>query len=407
MNRQHISLNNNFPFVITRWKTIVILICTIPFFTWVSPYEPFLFYILIVIMAAPLVKKVSLLWLAKLLIVIFLIISHMNNINIVYNLMAVFLADVCAYFVGSVYYKFKFEEILNLIWKMSTICIFLGFLFSIFGSYFIGLVNPITSILAGERLLLLTTPGSGHSVLIELASLALITALSGLFTGIALWWRVLLLSILLFLSASVTAILCLSVILLINISESSYFSVRLRNFIVLGWISTVVIILLNQDTFNSSLGYIRKEILHQDITAYNEDYSTGRAELNQLLIGVSNRHALIGAGEDDPILKYGVTYGTDKEKGATNESMFKLSAKYGWLIMIVSFFISIIPFIVAFCVKRYRKMFLMIGGVLFVLNFSNGYFIGPQSSYYYLFLPLIWMGWLQLTKYRESKLKVS
>lgn len=406
MNRQNISLNNNSPFVIIRWKVIVVLICTIPFFTWVSPYEPFLFYILITIIAVPLVKKISLLWLAKLLVVAFLIIAHMNNNSVVLNLIAIFLADVCAYFMGNMYSKFKFEEILNLIWKMSTISIFFGFLFSILGSYFFGMINPVISILTGERLLLLTMPGAGHSILIELSSIALIVALSGLYTGVALWWRVLLLSSLLFLSGSITATLCLFFILLVNVLENNFFSVRLKNFAILVTVSIFIIFLLNQDIFNKSIGYVRKEILHQDLTVYNEDYSTGRSELNQLLIGVSNKHPLIGAGEDDPILKYGITYGAIQDKGATNESAFRLSAKYGWLIMFISFFISIIPFIVAFCIKEYRKFFLMIGGVVFILNFSNGYFVGPQSAYYYLFLPLIWMGWLLLNKNRKLKLKV-
>lgn len=385
---------------------IVMLICAIPFFGWISPYEPFLFYILIAIFSVRFVTKVSVLWLTKLLLLLILMVAHINNYSIALNLLAIFLADICAYFIGSVYSKFKFEDILHLMWKMSTISIFLGFLFSIVGFYFLGMVNPVTSILTGERLLLLSTPGVGHSILIELSSIALIVALSGLFTGVALWWRVLFLSFLLFLSASVTATLCLFFILLVNILESSFFSVRLKNFIILGIASTLIIFLLNQDTLNTSIGYVRKEILHQDLTAYNEDYSTGRSELNQLLIGVSNKHPLIGAGEDDPILKYGITYGTNQEKGATNESIFRLSAKYGWPIMFISFFISIIPFVVAFRIKKYRKMFFMIGGVLFILNFSNGYFIGPQSTYYYLFLPLIWMGWLLVNKNKNKKFKL-
>lgn len=394
-------------FLINRSKFIVFFVFSIPFFGWYNPYVPFLFFLIISLTNLWYINRIPFLFKIKIILTFIFLFYYQNDLSTIGNLVSIVLADFFSLVMAFLYLRYDDEIFLN---KISNFCfygIFFGFVFSVFLSYFSEVSNPIYSLLNKERVLILAPNIWGHSILNEWGVLALISVLALQVTynyNNFFIFKIGILVLLLFFAGNSTAILCLLVLFFTFLIEKMKIRNHLKNIVHIFILTSAVILICNQDLFTLLIQWLRFDILGQDPSMYrNDDLTSGRADLTRLLINVANENPFWGAGQNHPVLKYGVTLETGEDQGATSESPLRLAAKYGWVYFTFTLLFWLMPFFAGFKYQKLRAFFIFSGYSILILGGTNAGFSVAQSNFYIFYSPIVVMAILILTNKNKRK----
>lgn len=323
---------------------------------------------------------------------ILLVIAHVDDYGSIINISAMLLVWLfIVFFVGTVFNEIRlinfFVETLP---RFIVFTLIAYFFISILLSMVIPVENPISTILSGGRLKLLSYDSAGHSILIDLSFLGLVFAYAkiSIFNGKVRFCAILFFISLLVLSRTTTAwvlILCSSLIFFI---ESVRFKAnRVGIMLYIALTISFVFIFVNVNGFDFLLENIRTNFQGNDVSIYNDDLTAGRAELNILMVNGIEQSPIFGLGHGHPILQEGLQNADGF--GAKTESGLRIATKYGIPFFIVILSIVLLP-IRAFFSEKLQDRVLGISiplGILCMLS-SNSILEVPHGFGFLFYLPL-------------------
>jgi hypothetical protein len=335
-------------------------------------------------------------------------IAHIQSLKSVIDITALIIVTLYAYTVASILVNLSFVRAIKALYKYCIYTIFLAFVVSIVLSGPLGLMNPINTILTGDRLMLLASAG-GHSILNDLAALGLICLSLGIKLVPQQLWIRLLLSLFLILAGSSTTFLVVLVIWAVALFEGAHRAPNIQLTLMktlchFSMLLLILLIALNPLTTNEIMKNVRL-LAGQGNNQYYGDYTAGRALLTVVLVDAANEAPYFGSGDDHPVLTYGVTLITGKEKGATSESPLRLAVKFGWPFFTLNLAIWLSTLFIGLTSKGiHRSFFILSGYTLLVLTTTNAGFSTPQSTTSIVFSPLLWFGILSARQQNMGRL---
>ena len=365
------------------------MIAMAPFASAFSVYAPFPLLIATFALGfrwppAPLWVKFTLIW-----IVVFF---HLDSTGTLINLMSLVVADLGTFAFASIVSDQGLEIAIRRISKMSIWTILLSLPASIFLAVPLDLANPITDILVGGRLRLLSGSNTGHSVALELAAIAIVGILCGALRFLLWPLVVYFLGTALYLSGSLTGGLILVATVGGSLIERAP---RFGLLVHLAMISGIMWFINDPEGANKFIGGFRL-MVGQDPSNYAGDFSAGRALLNSLLTDLANQSPLTGVGHEHQTLTYGVRIVTGEQTGANSESPLRLAAQYGWPLFLLTFALSAMPLVMGLTSSGlFRRFFIPMGYVVLITGSTNGELISVgQSSAYILMWPIVWLAYI-------------
>ncbi len=361
---------------------------SLPFFV----FGPFVFYIVVIGLViwylpitVPMIMLVKLAWYFVLLFV------HVQNTPTLLNIASLIVADLYSLALATIFMSNGIDKSIKYLSYTCGAIIFAGFLIGLtIGSSF-EIADPIETFSYG-RMLILTKPYEGHSMLIETSTIILAASLAGFIGKRLLFITIPVASAGLLAANNATSIGIFGIIWGISTFERLLFY-RLTTLAHVILIGICIYIIFDPDLLYDTLYFIRFDVLGQDITMYRGDFTSGRAQLTALLIDLANDEPIFGVGHEHNILEYGIRTITGAATGATSESPLRLAAKYGWptfgfMIVLVS-----MPLFVGLTQKsgKVRNFFVSIGYAIILASSTNSGFSTGQSATYFLFGPIIWL----------------
>lgn len=334
-------------------------------------------------------KKISFppLLIVKLLCLFLLLFVYFYDKSSQINLIGLILGDLFIFLVALYLLQFGINAGVYILLKMLAAMVVFGFVFSFIFSTYLDLANPVIDLLLGERLRILNSSSSGHSLLVDVSALALACAFYFYRFNRKFWSIIIFVSvILLLLSKTFTSILIAGVILYSVGVERLRLGFLAKALIHLIFITFITLFYLNPDSVNEDIGIIRADYLGQDTTLHHGDYTSGRAPLNELMLNTADSSPYIGVGNDDPILRLGLNAFDSDKKMAISESSFRIAAKYGYpyFFIVVAFFVS--PLFSIFSTNSLvRRLFIPIGYISLITSLNGSAFEVAHSYSYYIF----------------------
>ncbi|MCK1305156.1 MULTISPECIES: hypothetical protein [unclassified Bradyrhizobium] len=281
--------------------------------------------------------------------------------------------------------------------RLSLLNMLAYFVVSVLLSRFIEIRNPIDDFLAGERVRLLAWQ-TGHSVLIDLAFLVMIVAVSnigklGLFERSSMIVASMI-SILLAKSAGgyliLLAVAFAFAVELIKVGNAVKAVLYIPVFL------AISIFFLQPDLLNDAIFYVRTELQGASVAQYkNGDLSAGRALLNDILKETISGSPWIGVGHEDPVIQYGTNIYSDsgltEHRGAITESGLRNAAQYGipYFCCVVAFILQ--PLLIAFR-SRERSVRILCQSLSFgllTLLAVNSQFEVPHEPQHFIYFSLL------------------
>lgn len=395
-------------FQVTVLNLALLLFALTPFVGVLDKFAVFPVYLVTGFLCARFVKRLPLLLLIKGVIVIVLIFVHQNSIPTAVNLVSLLVADVYALSLGSLFARLSMEKFTNILFRTAVWTILAGTLVSVLLSQTgLDVGNPIEGLLEERRFRILAITAAGHSVAIELASLALICLLSGFIRvkGRLIYGFVL--SVILIIAGSLTSILCLVVILGVSAFEWPSKGVLARTFVHLSLICLVAWVVSDGESFNILLKWFRVSVVGQDEAMYHGgDFTAGRKMLTIMMLELANGAPWVGVGHEHHWLQYGVMALTG-EKGAMSETPLRLAAKYGWAFFVIVLATTFIPLWHGMLSKgRERVFFIAFGYCVLIISLSGTGFAQAQTTFYMVYGPIIFLAWARgRAKFLFSRMK--
>jgi len=244
--------------------------------------------------------------------------------------------------------------------------------------------DPILSVLMRHRLILLSPPLAGHSVLLTYSAVAMLLIVSDTIrVGIAKWPLAVLSALLLAISGSSTGILVIAVI-------GGIFGVsRVLKKPTTALAVMLVVFIAVASLGNTALEFVRN-LQGVNTSDYHGDLTAGRALLNRLMWDSAWQAPLTGLGTSNDVIQYGigVMMDTNDQYMATVESPVRLAAKFGFPFWIWTSCIAFSPVIlVFFSGQRLRGgplAAVMFTGALGVFAFSNCLFEASTQYDYWI-----------------------
>ncbi|MCK1269276.1 MULTISPECIES: hypothetical protein [unclassified Bradyrhizobium] len=337
---------------------------------------------------------------AKFLLMGLLVAIYADRVQNVLNLVAVGFVEILALYLMTRIARAQSSraEFFRLLLWLLLANIFFYFVVSIFLSTFMNIENPIQDLTAGTRLRLLTYK-TGHSILIDLAFIILIIALSNV-ACVSLAARVVAIAIslvCLWAAKATAAYLLISIAFVVAATETLSLNKVWKNVIYLCLLPPVAAYFLDPQNFDNVLLYLRVNIQGVDLARYsNNDLTAGRALLTNMLTKVITDHPWFGVGHDDPVIRFGINlYSTsglrEDEAGGVIESGLRSAAKYGipYFLLIVAFMLQ--PLLVAFRSEdsRLRVFCVSISFGLLALSAVNSQLEVPHEPQHFIYFSLI------------------
>lgn len=318
-----------------------------------------------------------------------LVISHANDQSSTVNLSAILLTWTLITLATEKLQDNQESLVLfvNTLPKFILLSITLYIPISVIFSSFLEISNPALDLISGDRLRLLSSNNTGHSVLISLSFVGLVLCYSkiSLFSGRARWPAAAFFLLLLILSKSSTSWLLIISSTTIYIIES--IKNKIGRLAVLGYLLVTVSAGYAALNLNDLLTFFRSNLQGNDTSIYAGDLTAGRAELNTLLLAGVAKAPLTGLGHGHPTLQTGLKDASGK--GANSESGLRLATKYGIPYFAVILFIITLPFR-AFSLrnKKIRTLSISISSGLLLMLTANATFEAPHSFEFFFFLSL-------------------
>ncbi|MGY2933666.1 hypothetical protein ACVWZ6_003268 [Bradyrhizobium sp. GM6.1] len=238
--------------------------------------------------------------------------------------------------------------------RLAVLNIAIYFVISVALSRFMEIQNPIEDFLAGDRVRLLAFR-TGHSILIDLAFIALAVAASNI-------GRLRLLEALPMVAVSIVSVLVAKSAggYLVVVSVAFAVAIEIielghlvRALLYIPFFLAIFAFFLQPDLLNDAIYYVRTELQGVSVAQYsNGDLSAGRAQLNDMLTRVIVENPWTGVGHEDPVIQYGTNIysgnGLTEHKTAVSESGLRNAAQYGipYFCCIVAFILQ--PLLIAF-----------------------------------------------------------
>lgn len=318
-----------------------------------------------------------------------LVICHASDISSIINLSALLLTWTLIVLISD---RLKSNpnnliSTINLLPKFMLFSIVLYFPLSILFSSSLDISNPLSDVLNGNRLRLLSSENTGHSVLITLSFLGLILCYSKIstFSGKLRWPATIFFLALLVLSKSSTSwllILSSTTIYIIELARQKIGKLATLGYVLVGLLSITAIFNL-QDL----LTIFRSDLQGNDTSIYSGDLTAGRADLNALLLAGISKAPLSGLGHGHATLQTGIKDASGR--GANSESGLRLAAKYGIPYFLAILFIVCLPFR-AFSLKdkKIRTLSISFSTGLLLMMTANATLEAPHSFEFFFFICL-------------------